>query len=96
VNIRDEAIDLFENVIEKSRHLGNVATPVILTNELLASSVIRRIQAEARAAAFRDFADELDRYIGTSLNAGGAADIARAHANAIEPPATHEKGSSDV
>ncbi|MUG03542.1 hypothetical protein ECC01_21370 [Bacillus tequilensis] len=46
--------------------------------------LVKRAQAEARAQELRDFASDLDRYVGTILNAESAARMARVKANGIE------------
>lgn len=49
--------------------------------------LVRRAQAEARAQELRDFAADLDRYVGTSLNAESAARFARVKSKGIEQEA---------
>ena len=55
--------------IHEGRHIARTIMPLV-----------RRAQAEA----LREFANDLDRYVGTILNAESAANIARAKANGIE------------
>lgn len=60
------------------------------TGEWLALKVmplVRRAQAGARAQELRDFAADLDRYVGTSLNAESAARFARVKSKGIEQEA---------
>mgnify|MGYP003397134218 len=66
---------------EPFRDMARVAFAVF---EQAHAEAAKRAQAEAEVHALRDFAADLDRYVGTALNAESAAQFARVKANGIE------------